>query len=524
MTHQYDYLVIGSGFGGSVAALRLAEKGWRVALVEQGRRIGPEEIKAGKSGLSKLLWAPRLGLRGYFVQHVFRHVLIVGGVGVGGGSIVWGSVMLEPKDAFYNDPVFKRLGIDMRRELAPHFSTARRMLGVATNPRQTRQDELLRRTARRMVAESSFGPVPNAIYFGTAGETAPDPYFDGAGPERKGCVFCGGCLTGCEHGSKNSLYQNYLYLAEKRGANILPERKAERIEALPEGGYRVSLVSPVSGCTIEEVTATKVIVAAGVIGTLQLLFRNRDTYRTLPAISQTLGQTVRTNSEAITAILHKSDDDISDGTAISTDFHPDAQTHIIQNRFDHGYRFFRSYLGPMVDGNHPGRRALRTLKSILCDPGLIRRNMFMRDWEKHVSVLTVMQDAENALSLRYGRRWWWPFSPVLSSHIPPGQASPSYLPIANRATRIFAEEAGGVPLNVLSESLGGKSTTAHILSGCPMGQSAADSVIDVRHEVHGAPGLFVVDGSSVPANLGVNPSLTITAMAERFAALQPSFE
>lgn len=519
---DYDYLIVGSGFGGSVAALRLAEKGWNVAVVEQGRRIGRPEIEAGKRSLFKLMWLPHLGLRGYFVQHIFRHVSIVGGVGVGGGSIVWAAVMLEPKESFYQDERIKALGIDLKAELAPHLSTAKRMLGVTLNPRQTEQDHFLRQTAKRMGVADSFGSVPNAVYFGEPGVTAADPFFAGAGPAREGCTFCGGCMTGCPTGSKNSLYWNYLYLAEKRGVKILPERKAERIEQLPGGGYRVTLEDAVSGRELQTLTAKHVVLSAGVVGSLELLYKNRDRYATLPNVSATLGQLVRTNSEAVTAVLHPKGADMTQGTGISSDFYPDSYTHATQNRFDRGYRFMRSYMGPLVDDPLPWRRALKTIAVGICSPRLLLNNLFAKDWEKRITAFTIMQDLDNHIRLQYRRPWYWPFSLRLVSEASPGHEAPSYLPIANQLTREYAAVSGGTPMNMTLESIGGLSTTAHILSGCPMGRTAADGVIGSDHQVHGHPGLFVVDGASIPGNIGVNPSLTITAMAERFAAQQPS--
>jgi cholesterol oxidase len=282
----------------------------------------------------------------------------------------------------------------------------------------------------------------------------------------------------------------------------------------------VCFVNPISGKKISTVTAKNIILSAGVVGTLELLFSNRDQSKTLPNISPALGKVVRTNSEAITAVLHPKGHDMSDGTTISTDFHPNEHTHITQNRLDKGSRFTRLYMGPLVDGTNPGLRAIKTVFAMLGSPLLLAQNAFIKEWEKRITVLTVMQDLDNHIQLGLKRRWWSPFKTLRSSRNP-GNEAPSYLPIANQVTREFATVSGGKPMNMLPESIGGMSTTAHILSGCPMGHSQQDGVIDTNHQVHGHPGLFVVDGSSVPANIGVNPSLTITAMAERFAANQP---
>lgn len=520
MSFDCDYLVIGSGFGGSVSALRLAEKGWRVQVVEQGRAIGNDDMLAAKQSPLKLTWLPRLGLRGFLAQHLFRHLAIVAGVGVGGGSLVWGAVMLEAKPAFYDDPKLKALGADWKAELAAHYATARRMLGVNLQPRLTEQDDYVRRTAERMGALHSFGPVPSAIYFGEAGITRDDPYFDGAGPPRTGCRFCGGCLTGCPYGAKNSLTLNYLHLAQRRGVTLTPEREADCITPLEGGGYRVSLIDPYSGAPRGELRARKVVLSAGVVGSIKLLYKCRDQYRTLPHVSATLGQLVRTNSEAFTAVLHTAGENLLDGVAISSDFYPDAHTHITQNRFDRGMRFMRGYFGPLTDGHHKGWRALKTLWAMLSSPRLIARNLFCRNWEQRITVFTVMQDLDNRLKLNYRRTWWSPFKKRLVTAPYPGHEAPSYLPVANRAARELADISGGQAMGFLTESLAGLANTAHVLGGCAMSADAGDGVIDLRHEVHGHPGLFVVDGSSIPANIGVNPSLTITAMAERFASLQ----
>jgi len=516
---DYDYIIVGSGFGGSVCALRLAEKGWRVALVEQGKSIATENIVQAKKRFTQLLWMPEMRLRGYLSQQLFQHVAVLGGVGLGGGSLVWGAVMLEPKAKFYDAPELKALGLDWRAELQPHFATARRMLGVTANPYRSQQDHLLEQTAAKLGVSDTFGSVPNAICFEATAGT--DPYFDGAGPARDACIKCGGCLTGCEYNAKNSLDKNYLYLAEKLGVRIFTEIRADRIEPLAGGGYQLLLRATDAKKECVTLDCAKLILSAGVIGTLELLAKNREDYGTLPDVSHSLGKVVRTNSEAITAVLHPPGIDLTDGTAISTDFYPDPNTHITQNRFDHGYRFIRYLYAPMTDDERPLVRASKTLWAIITSPGLMLENWICRDWEKRITFFTVMQDLDNSLRFAWRRDWRKGLRRGLVSVKDPTHAPPTYLAIANDVTRLYAKLANGQPLSSITESIGNSSTTAHILSGCPMGFGRNDSVIDTNHEVHGYPGLFVVDGSSIPANIGVNPSLTITAMAERFANRQP---
>ncbi len=520
-----DVVIVGSGFGGSVSALRLAEKGYSVLVLEQGRRIGPAEIASAKKNLRELFWMPPLGLHGFFTQHFFRHAGIVGGVGVGGGSLVWGSVLLQPKPPFYRDPSWSQLGIDWEAELAPHYQAAMRMLGRNTNPRLTEMDALLRQTAAAMNAEDSFGPTPVGIFFGgdgiAPGQTVPDPYFGGEGPARSACRFCGGCLTGCPHGSKNSLDYNYLHLAQRRGACILPERKVTALRPLPEGGYCIESRHPWKRLQYPVLRARKVVLSAGVLGTLELLFRMRDEQGSLPRLSARLGEGVRTNSEAISAVLHPDRDrDLGDGVAISSDFYPNPHTHITQNRFPENYHFMRWYMTRLVDDVQPRRRALRTLLAGLRRP--LWRNWFGRHWTRRISVLTTMQHLDNRLELRFGRRWYAPWSRRLYSVAVPGCEAPTYIAEANQATRAFAAACGGEPYNVAPESLLGQSVTAHILGGCGMGRDAASGVIDTDHQIHGHPGLYVMDGSCIAANLGVNPSLPITALAERFTSRFPA--
>ena len=521
-------VVVGSGFGGAVSALRMAEKGYRVLVVEQGRHVSTEDLAAAGEDARRLLRMPALGLKkGFFAQEVYRHISLVRGIGVGGGSLVWAAVMLEPKQAFYDDVAWKKLTPrDWRRELAPHYATASRMLGLADNPRQSVQDQWLRETARALGAEASFGPVTQAIYFGPSDADQADPFFGGKGPRRRGCTFCARCATGCAQGAKNSLDKNYLHLAQGLGARILAQRKVQRIVPLEgtNAGFRLTLEHPWdSTIAASTVTARKVIVAAGVVGTLELLLACRDRYASLPRLSPVLGRHVRTNSESILPITARDPaTDVSDGTTISTHFFI-GPSHITQNRFSPSHRILGWQTGPLVSDAVPWRRALKTLWRFLAHP--LDATLPMRAgqrWSARTSLLTVMQTADNQLSFDYGRSAWRGFRWSLRSQIPAHEArAPSYLPEANRVAEVFARVSGGVPGNALLESLGNASMTAHVLGGCVMGGSAQDGVIDEGHEVFGYPGLYVVDASAIPANVGVNPSLTIAAMAERAMALMP---
>ena len=514
---DYDVIIIGSGFGGSVSALRLAEKGYRVAVLEQGRRIGPDDMRAVDSDPRKLFWMPQIGMKGYFTQSLFQHTAIVGGVGVGGGSLVYATVLLEPPPAFYTDPIWRDLQTDWREELAPYYATAKKMLGVTPNPYFGQMDDYLRETAVAMQAESSFGSIPLGIYFGEPQKTVEDPFFDGRGPARTGCRKCGQCLTGCPHNAKNSLDKNYLYLAEQLGVTVLPERKATVIQPI-EGGYAVEMVNPLRRWSRHApLRARKVIVAAGVLGTLRLLFHSRDVAGTLPKLSAQLGKVVRTNSEAITGILSR-DPTVNlaeGGPAITSHFYANEHTHITQNRFPPGYTFMKWYTGPLVDGERPFSRALTTLGQTLRHPVQATQSARRRNWHQQISVLSTMQVLDNQISFKYGRSPLAAFQYELMSVSDSNRRAPAYIPEANEAARLFAEKSKGVPQNTVLESVGNLSITAHILGGCHMGGSPETGVIDADHEVFGYPGLYVVDGAAVSANVGVNPSLTITALAER---------
>lgn len=524
MSWDTDVAVIGSGFGGAVSALRLAERGQRVMVLEQGRHVSPADMEAAALDAKRLLWRPALGLtRGFFTQELFRHVSLARGIGVGGGSLVFAATLLEPGEGFYRDPAWARLPPrDWQRALAPHFAQASRMLGRAVNPRQTQQDHWLRETAERLGAGASFGPLPQAIHFGAPDQEQPDPFFNGAGPPRRGCSFCARCCTGCAQGAKNSLDKNYLHLAQQHGARIVAERRVALIAPLPGGGYRLVLRHPWRrGEPAEHLSAQRVIVSAGVVGTLELLFACRERYRTLPNLSPVLGRHVRTNSESIVPVVARDPAvDIGDGAANSSQFHV-GDTHITNNRFSPALGLLRWQSGPMVDDARPLPRALKTLARYLSAPAEATAGPRAgAAWSRRTSVLLGMQAVDNELAFDYRRRWWRGGGWALGSRLPAGHArAPTLLPQAQAAARVFAQVSDGVPTNALLETLFNTSVTAHMLGGCVMGGSAADGVIDERHEVFGHPGLYVVDASALPANVGVNPSLTITALAERAMAL-----
>jgi cholesterol oxidase len=521
---DYDIIIVGSGFGGSVSALRLAEKGWKVAVLEMGRRLSKNDFAEAAIRQKVLAWMPMFGMKGFFAQEFFQHAALLRGIGVGGGSNVYGAVLLEPRENFYRDPAWVHLNPDWQQELAPHYATARQMLGIADNPYRGIQDEWLEAAARKMGAHDSFGAVPQGIFFGAPGHETADPFFHGQGPDRQGCTQCGNCFTGCTGGAKNSLDKNYLYFAERLGVEILAERKVTHIQLLtpnqPAAGYLLHLQHPWNRrIRYAPLRARKIILSAGALGTQEILFASRDRYRTLPDISPLLGHHIRTNSEALVGILARDvHADVTHGAAISTHFYADEKTHITQNRLPPSYSSMRFYMVPMIDDPRPLRRAVRTLWAYIKHPVDALRVYFARGWHKRTTYLTVMQNAENELTFHYGRTLLRGFRHGLKSQLGKGGRTPTFLPQANAAARAVAEASNGIPQNLIVESLGNMSTTAHIMGGAVMGKNAEEGVIDINHQVFGYPGLYVVDGTAIPANIGVNPTLTITALAERFAS------
>lgn len=514
MRPDVDVLVIGSGFGGSVAALRAAEAGLRVAVLEQGRRIAPAEFEAGAQHTRKLLWEPALGLHGYLRQTMLSQVFVVGGVGVGGGSLVYAAVLLEPKPELFDRPGWSGYGVDWAQELAPHYARAGAMLHRQRNPDHGAQDDWIAGAADLLGVGHTYGATRQGIDFAS-------------------CTRCGQCISGCPVGAKRSTDITYLAQAEELGARILPQSRAEVLMPLDHSGqpdqtqdgrfgWRVVFrdpLAPRSGPS--SMTASNVVLAGGVLGTTGLLLANRDRWRTMTRLSPAVGQQVRTNSEAFAAILHPPGTDVTHGATISSDFYPDERTHVTNNRFPRSYSFMKWYLGPEATATDPAQRRRQALAAVLRSPRVATRNLFADNWHRRATVLTVMQHDDNEFTLRYRKRpWGWSVESQPATGKPP---IPKFLPQAAAAGAAVAQVSGGTAYGTLLESVLGLGATAHILGGAVIGPNAATAVVDSDHKVFGYEGLRILDGSVVPTNIGVNPSYTITAMAERAMSrwLQP---
>jgi len=520
----FDYVIIGSGFGGSVSALRLVEKGYSVLVLEKGKRYRDQDFAITNWQFWRYLWAPPIRSFGILQISPFKDVLVLHGVGVGGGSLGYASVSMKPTEPTFAEPGWHR-PIPWGEVLRPHYETARRMLGVARNPRLWKSDHLLREIARERDLEHTFHPTEVAIFFGDPdhpGEEVPDPYFDGEGPSRKGCIHCGGCMVGCRHNAKNTLVKNYLYLAEKRDAQVWAEKEVRDIHPLQNrsDGARYEVIYRPSTHLIKperRVYARNVIVAAGALGTLHLLFRCREETHSLPNISPTLGHKVRTNSESLTGLITRNlNTDYSHGIAITSICNLDENTTIEPVRYPAGSSLMRFLTGPFVDqGRSFWRRLLETLTQIVTHFRDFGHTHFFPNWAQRTIILLVMQNVDNRVNMRLGRSLFTLFRRGLVSEPDQEQNIPGGLPIAHQITRHLAEKIGdAIPAGSINESLLDISMTAHIMGGCPIGKNADEGVVGLDFQVHGYPGLYVVDGSVMPANPGVNPSLTITAMAE----------
>jgi cholesterol oxidase len=525
---HYDVLVVGSGFGGSVTALRLTEKGYKVGVLEAGARFSDADFPSNSWDARRYLFAPAAGCYGIMRLEVIKDCLIAAGAGVGGGSLVYANTLYEPLDPFYDDPAWSAI-TDWKAELAPYYAQAKRMLGVTTYPGTTPADRVMKQVADQMGVGDTYHPTPVGVLFGSPGEPGgspvEDPFFGGAGPARRTCTNCGECMTGCRHNAKNTLVKNYLHLAEKNGAVVHPLTTVTRVRPRPGGGYEVtarwSKAKLSRRTAVKTFTADQVVFSAAALGTQKLLHALKADGH-LPHISDRLGELTRTNSEAILGAMSADRGvDYSEGVAITSSFHPDAVTHVEPVRYGHGSNFISLLQTVLVPGGEGVRRrwALELAKML---PQL-HRFYDVSHWSERTVIALVMQAMDNSITVFPKRTpWGW----RLSSRQGHGAPNPTWIPLGHetvtRMAEVMSTEAGAaLPGMPVTEPFG-KPATAHFIGGCTIGDSAETGVIDAWQRLYGHPGLHVVDGSAISANLGVNPSLTITAQAERAMAFWPN--
>ncbi|HJL18634.1 MAG TPA: GMC family oxidoreductase [Sandaracinaceae bacterium LLY-WYZ-13_1] len=521
---HYDWIVIGSGFGGSVSALRLTEKGYRVAVLEKGKRFAPQDFPKSNWDLRRWLWMPKAGLKGFFQMSFFEHVTIFHGVGVGGGSLVYANTLPTPKLGFFQAKSWSHLA-DWKKELAPHYETARHMLGAAEVPVTTKGDVVLKEIAKDLGREEHFHPTEVGVFFGEPNQKVPDPYFGGEGPDRVGCNYCGACMTGCRVGAKNTLDHNYLYLAEKRGCEVHPQTKVTAVRPREGGsGYVVETEASFGRGGGRTFTADHVVFSGGVMGTLPLLLEMKEDPRGLPRLSDRLGEAVRTNSEALFGVISPNPDhDFSRGVAITSILHTDEHSHIEPVRYASGSGFFRLLTLPHSPGSTIASRLAGAVRGFVKHPIKWAKALSVPDYARNSQILLYMRTLEGTLTMKFGRNAWTGFRKGLVTHLDdPTQAPSAFMEEATDLARRFAEKVGGVAATMFTETLMGVPSTAHILGGACMGADASEGVIDADHRVFGYDGLYVIDGSAVSANPGVNPSLTITALAERAMSRIPT--
>jgi cholesterol oxidase len=515
-TTEYDYLIIGSGFGGSASALRLVEKGYRVLMLEKGRELTARDFPESNWDLRRWLWAPALGWRGLFQIRPFAHVVVLAGAGVGGGSLTYANTLPIPKSTFFRAGAWATL-CDWERELVPHYQTARRMLGAAPTNFLAPGDRVLSELAHAVGEPESFHKPHVAVFMGAPGQTVPDPYFDGRGPPRTGCVQCGGCMTGCRVGAKNSLDKNYLYLARQLGLELLADTEVVDVVPREGGGYDVEALSGRRHFrrARRRFSAKNVIFAAGALGTNSLLLRLR-ARGSLPRLSAQLGRGVRTNSESLIFVtVPGAREDYSKGIAINSLWETGEGSHLEVVRYARGSGFFRLVAAPHVASGSAWLRLLRVFAHALRHPLEVLRAWTVRDWAASTLILLYMRASEGRL--RFRRSWLGFMNTALDAGEPPA----SSIPEATELARVIAARTGGVAMSPVHEAVIGAPTTAHIIGGCCMGESAETGVIDVQHRVFGYEGLLIVDGSAISANPGVNPALTIVALAERAMSFIP---
>ena len=519
MAHEFDVVVIGSGFGGSVAALRLREKGYTVAVLEAGRRFEDKDFPKTSWRLRKFLFAPALGLYGIQRIHALPDVLILCGAGVGGGSLVYANTLYQPGDKYFDDPQWKSI-TDWKSELTPFYELARRMLGVEINPYFSPSDQAMKDVAEQMGVGHTFTLAPLGIHFGKGeGVESPDPYFGGVGPARTGCTNCGSCMTGCRHNAKNTLPKNYLGLAEKAGAEVFPVTTATKLEQRGDGSWKITTkkTDDVFGSRGKTFIARDVVMAAGTYNTQKLMHTFKAT--TLPKISDFLGNLSRTNSEALTgAIMPTTKIDFSRGAAITSSFYPSPDTHVEPVRYGKGSNSMGLLQTLLTDGWTSKERRRHWVKQFIAQPSLFAKILNVHKWSERTVITLVMQNVDSSIKVFMKRGI---FGNKLTSTNDSEHPNATYIPAANETIKKVAENYGGIAAGTVGDLIGAP-FTAHFVGGCVIGTDENSGVIDPYHRVYNYPTLHVVDGSTITANLGVNPSLTITAQAERAFAMWPN--
>jgi cholesterol oxidase len=519
-----DYLIVGSGFGGAASALRLTQKGYSVLMLERGRKLEGKDFPKTNWNLKRWFWAPSLGFRGLFVLRFFKQVTVLAGAGVGGGSLVYANTLPIPRSSFFENESWASLA-SWERELRPHYQEARRMMGAVTTPVLTKPDRLLKQVAENRGQPEAFESTHTAVFYGEPGKTVPDPYFGGEGPDRTGCTLCGACMTGCRHGSKNSLDKNYLYLAQKHGLKIQADTEVVDIRPLDGEGYEVVAKEGARRWRRKKrvFRARHVILAGGVLGTVDLLLELKAKAGGLSKLSDCLGHRVRTNSESLIGVCAPDmKEDLSKGVAIGSILQTDDRSHLEMVRWGAGSGFFRLGMFPHIGGQLPGAiKVIQALGYIATHPIKAFKSYTVKDWATKTMILLYMRTNDGTLRMTNKRKLSNPFARKMGSTLERGEKPTASIPEATELAEEIAELSGGMTGSLISEVATNIPTTAHILGGCCMGATADDGVIDHRHRVFGYPGLFVIDGSAVSANPGVNPSLTILALAERAMSFIP---
>lgn len=519
MNNDFDVVIVGSGFGGSVSALRLVEKGYKVAVLEAGRRFADSEFPKTSWRLSKFLFMPRLGLLGLQRIHYLPDAIILAGAGVGGGSLIYANTLYQPGDKYFRDPLWSHI-TDWKSELTPFYEQAKRMLGVTENPYFSPSDQAMKDAAIAMGVGETFQMAPLGIYFGNGTDTTvADPYFGGVGPERNGCIQCGACMTGCRNNAKNTLPKNYLGLAEKVGAKVFPLTTVTKVEQGSNGEWIIHTSKTGPRPSPGEIfTAKHVVIAAGTYNTQKLLHRMKDD-RTLPKLSDRLGDYSRTNSESLVgATMPNTDIDFSQGSAITSSFFPDEDTHVEPVRYGKGSNLMGLLQTVMTDGTSSRARRKQWLMKVRSDPSLLPKVLNVRKWSQRTVIALVMQSVDSWIRVR-------PTRGILGWHLTSKNSSDhpnaTWIPAANETARLIADKYKGIAGGHLGDLINAP-FTAHFVGGAVIGDSSEKGVIDPYHRVWNYPTLHIVDGSTLTANLGVNPSLTITAQAERAMSMWPN--